>query len=196
MSLRFFNRGICLYGRSCEVRTLFYLLSSSYLVLVTCGAIAGSLSTWDPASLAVSLLIALLAWGLAAGLVATLSPRGERTHNRFPFVVVVVLCLGCVISVIATQWPVRVAFMLSRVHLNDLAKRIDSGYVLEQPQRAGLFWIQQAGRTRDGIVYLWTDPSPDGPRGFVRCSPSVAVKSFNTWIVVRLDQQWQLMFQD
>ncbi len=102
--------------------------------------------------------------------------------------------LAVIISVAATNWPLRVAYAMSRDGFDALAQQIRTGDNVSTPVRSGLFVVRQAELSRNGIVCLWTHPNPSGSTGFVQC-PRDHVP-FNLWSIVRLDDNWQFISED
>jgi hypothetical protein len=105
-----------------------------------------------------------------------------------------VVSLAIMISVAATQWPLRVTYALARNAFDAFAQRIRAGEQITTPARVGLFTIRHAELSRDGIVCLWTHPNSGGSNGFVQ-SPRDYV-FFNLWSSVALDDRWQFISED
>jgi hypothetical protein len=152
--------------------------------------------TYEPVKLGISGTLATIMWGLWAYWRQPASSPVPKHRNGYYAWISIALCLACMVSVIVTQWPVRLAFVVSRPSLECLAERIESGQVVVQPQRAGLFLIRSAGIRPGGVVYLWTDPDPGAPIGFVRCSRDQLQTCVNTWFSISMSEEWQLVFAD
>jgi hypothetical protein len=168
------------------------------------------MARWFPVVLAMA-VVALSAAGardVAAGfvaLVATLfillvSPllawrRDWRTKGfHRPAVSVAALSIGLMISVVATSWPLHVAFLASRREFDIFARRLESGYVMQRPERVGRFIVNTA-EIRDGHPCLWLGVDPAGFDGFVRIPPH-APGAFNIWTYLRLDDDWAFISED
>jgi hypothetical protein len=105
-----------------------------------------------------------------------------------------VLALAVIISVVATQWPLRAGYAWSRSSLDAVAQRVRSGENIATPVRAGFFKIRRAEVSRSCIVCLWTRPRPGGSTGFVQTRGEVM--PFNLWSMVGLDDRWQFISED
>jgi hypothetical protein len=99
-----------------------------------------------------------------------------------------------VLLVIAwTQFPFRLAFSLSESALGEIASQIRAGERVSLPKRAGLFTVRAAGQKDDGSIYLWTDPDPAGPAGFVF---HYTGGGYNLWSKLRLKEDWYFISED
>jgi len=158
-------------------------------------AAAGVLdSATDGEQLGVVLLAIVLS--VAAIVVGSLLV-GYRLHTQrrvLPAFVASIVSLAVIISVVATRWPLRVAYALSRSSFNTLAHHVRNGERVATPVRAGLFTIRHAELSHHGIVCLWTQPHPGGSTGFVECGRDYV--PFNLWSIVRLDDRWQFISED
>jgi hypothetical protein len=125
--------------------------------------------------------------------VAVGSRRSARQHLR-PALIGPVLSLTVIISVAATNWPLRTTYAFSRNAFDTIAERLRAGEPITSPIRAGLFSIEQAELSRDGVVCLWTELQPGGNTGFVQCRRDHV--PFNLWSIVRLDDRWQFISED
>jgi hypothetical protein len=103
-------------------------------------------------------------------------------------------CLVVIASVAVWQWPLRVSYRCSSERFEALARRVKSGENLHTPQRAGLFTIQKAELSHNGIVCLWIEPNAGGSTGFVQCRRDYV--PFNLWSLVKLDDRWQFITED
>jgi hypothetical protein len=86
-------------------------------------------------------------------------------------------------------------YAASRPSLEKLAAEVQAGHSLNLPVRLGLNTIKSAEISRNGIVCLWTEPSPGGSMGFVHCDPEKA-ESLNLFGKLRLDDGWQFVQED
>ena len=122
---------------------------------------------------------------------------GYRRHTQrrvLPALVAPILSLTVITSVAATHWPLRVAYAWSRESFDAVAQRVRSGEHITTPLRAGLFIIQRAELSQQGIVCLWTHSNSSGSTGFVQCRRDYV--PFNLWSMVRLDDRWQFISED
>jgi hypothetical protein len=62
------------------------------------------------------------------------------------------------VSALALNWPLRVAFLLSRPALEQLASEVQAGKTLHFPRKAGYFTIHSAGteQTYPDVFYMRT----------------------------------------
>ncbi len=101
------------------------------------------------------------------------------------------ICWAIIFSVALTNWPVRLAFVLSRSALEQLADRVERGGKMgRQAERAGFFHVARTERTLSGSVCLWLD----GETGFVRFAPRVSNQNFemrNVWYGDVLSGTWE-----
>ena len=101
--------------------------------------------------------------------------------------------IGIFILIGLTHFPFRATFSLSESALCRLAMSVEADESLAVPRRVGLFTIREAGKKDDGSIYLWTDPNPSGPSGFVyRYTGS----GYNLWSELRLEDDWYFICED
>lgn len=129
----------------------------------------------------------------AVGSVLVLRRRRAQCSIQFA-VTNALICVAIVISVAIWHWPLRACYGWSRSAFDSFAERVRAGERLRMPQRIGLFTIEKAEVSSDGIVCLWTMPDPAGSTGFVQCRQNYI--PFNLWSVVRLDDRWQFISED
>jgi hypothetical protein len=127
---------------------------------------------------------------LLASCIALLS---KARGHVFRHVGVYLASIGIFILIGLTHFPFRATFSLSEPALNRLAMSVEAGEPLALPHRVGLFTIREAGKKDDGSIYLWTDPSPSGPSGFVYHYNG---KGYNLWSELRLDDDWYFICED
>jgi hypothetical protein len=104
------------------------------------------------------------------------------------------LALFVVASVIFTDWPLRLSYVLSRPALQRLAQSVQEGQQPNGPVRIGLFVIRQAEVSRQGTICLWTEVDPSGNTGFVQCDAKNL--PLNLWSSIPLDEQWSFVAED
>ena len=108
-------------------------------------------------------------------------------------VLVYIAAIAILIIVAWTHFPFRLTFSFSKQALQILASRIRAGEHVSFPTRAGLFTVQHGGQRSDGSVYLWTNPHPSGPEGFVS---QYNGRSYNLWSELRLADDWHFICED
>ena len=110
-----------------------------------------------------------------------------------------VLSFCLVVSVVALNWPMRTAFILSRPALNQAAQQLLAGESMLTPQRMGVFRIvaaelmpQPDGSTQ--VPSLWTDIGSGGDHmGVVQSGADRP--PFIMWSAMRLDRDWQFIYR-
>ncbi len=143
----------------------------------------------------------ILGFGAArAGLVS----HCKATSNRwefFPWAIVLVMGFASP-TMILTNWPLRLAFLVSRPAFDRLADRVASGMVLRQPEWAGLYLVVgSAVDPATGNVGLVINPDPSGRSGFLRLGKDVTPEhrqgpfyNFNTDL--RMNTRWWYQDED
>ncbi|MEO1591699.1 MAG: hypothetical protein AAFU71_10455 [Cyanobacteria bacterium J06632_22] len=118
-----------------------------------------------------------------------------------------IIALFIVVSVVVFNWPMGIAFALSRPALNQVAQQLLAGESFSTPRRVGLFRIEAAelsgGMMGDQhIPALWTDwaepsdwmeGSSGDHMGFVQSGPGKP--PFVMWSHMRLDHDWQFVYR-
>ncbi len=98
------------------------------------------------------------------------------------------------VSVAVSNWPMRMAYGVSRPAFDQVASQIRNGDAPQTPCTIGLFRIQRAEVYYNNVVCLWTDDDSRGSTGFVQCGP--VDPPFNLWSHVPLDESWQFIAED
>lgn len=154
--------------------------------------IAASVFLMEPVGV---ILIGILACAVLLVLNCALVGFAHAKRRRiWPVMTGLAVSLACLFSVMATHWPLRMAYVLSRPAIERLGSEILKGESFSQPKRVGLFTIEKAEVNHSGIVCLWTREDPGGNSGFVQCGPERV--PFNLWSMVRLDGRWQWIAED
>jgi hypothetical protein len=137
------------------------------------------------------LLLIVSAVTAAAGIVvAALDPQRQRRWLNLGLY----LAAAAVVLVVArTHFPFRAAFSLTRGSLERLAQSVKDGDDIDLPRRAGIYTIRAVGKKGDGSVYLWRDPDPAGPGGFVR---GYTGAGYNIWSESSLGHNWHYIVED
>lgn len=104
------------------------------------------------------------------------------------------ICSCLIASVMFTQWPFRLAFLISQPSLERLSVIVEKGQTPSMPAWVGLFQIQKIERSPHGILCFWTHPCPSGSDGFVMTSP--AHVPFNLFDMTSLTSRWQFIMED
>ena len=143
--------------------------------------------------------LSLFFWGLIGVLpfiaLSAFTIFAGRKHGFTRLAVVMVAASVLVaISIVATQWPLRLAFRLSSGRFDAVASTIQNGNSVSTPFWIGPFKIKGAETNAHGIVCLWTDPTSGDHDGFVRTSPDFL--PFNLWSSIRLTDKWQYITED
>jgi hypothetical protein len=169
-------RRLCIVGQGLSVLALVWLSATATekVALVGCGCAACGV-----------IVVLAITWLRCA------DARGERL---WPALSGAAVALAVVATVIATAWPLRLAYALSRPALQRLAVAVQAGQRPPADVRAGLFVIKQAELSRQGVVCLWTDLDPVGRTGFVQCRADSLPE--NRWSSIQLDEQWHLVSED
>ena len=136
---------------------------------------------------------------LAALTTALMVIPALRSQKRFRRQAAVSLVM--VVSIIAFNWPLRIAYAFSRPAFNQVAEQVMTGETIETPRRIGLFRVERIdapGPAANGIDHhglrLWTGVHPNGNTGFVKANPDTL--RFNLWSHFRFDDTWQFIAED
>ena len=117
-----------------------------------------------------------------------------RSAAKFGFKIAIV-CLVVFVSVPVTNWPLRLAFKLSRTSFDKIASALQGGKTFPEAVQVGLFRIKRAEVYKlNGRICLWTDLDPAGKTGFTK-SPINDVP-FNLWSIIELNEDWQFISED
>jgi hypothetical protein len=103
------------------------------------------------------------------------------------------------LTMLPTQWPLRLAFLASRPSLERLADRVGAGNPVTTPEWAGAFRI--VGSDVDpatGGVGLVTNPDANGRSGFERRGPTPPGNGpfYNLFFDVQLTEKWRYVQED
>jgi hypothetical protein len=99
------------------------------------------------------------------------------------------------LSMLITSWPFRLAFLVSRPALENVADRVAAGQAVTGPEWAGLFRVVgSAVDSASGNVGLITDQDPAGRSGFVR--GRTGGPFFNLNIYLPLCDEWTYQCED
>ena len=104
------------------------------------------------------------------------------------------LAIGLLVSIAATNWPLRIAYAASSSSFNRVAQQIRSGQTISTPCMIGLFRISNAELHYNDTICFWTDCDPSGKTGFVQCGPDNP--PFHLWSHTTLSDSWQFISED
>ncbi|QEH34632.1 hypothetical protein OJF2_31730 [Aquisphaera giovannonii] len=119
---------------------------------------------------------------------------GGQGRVRWTRAAIVACACGLAFSMIATHWPLRLAFGLSSPALNRLADRVEAGGAIAPGERAGLYRVfGTTALTGDTAIII--DPDPGGISAFVR-RPGPARGSSRDWLDDGPGGRWWFLDQD
>ena len=102
--------------------------------------------------------------------------------------------LAICFSTWTSNWPVKARFSFSHAQLESLAIDIENGNSVNVPVWAGSYRIERIDIRETGAICLWTDLSPSGNSGIVRCSELEL--DFNIWSHIPLEHNWHFIAED
>ena len=145
----------------------------------------------------------ILGFGTSWSAAAT---RREAVRRRSPLLAwpLVIVLAALPLTMLFTQWPFRLAFLVSKPALDRLADRVAAGHAPPRSVRAGLFMVvKSVVDPTTGNVGLITDPDPSGRSGFVRVSPirstppgRVSGPFYNLYGDLQMDEGWRYQNED
>lgn len=161
-------------------------------------AVGASAMAWQRVLVWLMVGAAVYAWLLASLLgmkfrAAHPAAGPWQTSLRRLLLNVTVVCI--VLSVLTTDWPLKLRFTLSRPEIDALADRVQSGQNVALPCYAGLFWVRGAEANRAGQPCLWTRLEPGGNTGLVRCRANTQ-PALNLASSLVLGDGWYLVAED
>lgn len=146
------------------------------------------------------ILPVVLGYGAAWVVAATGSDAAPR-RSRLLAWSLVLAPVTLPVSMMATAWPLQIAFLAARPAFDRLADRIAAGEQLARPEWAGVFRVTRADfNVSSGEVRLMIDADPLGNTGFLRLAtpvPSLGVRP-NVVVTFRLsrDDRWWYVEED
>ena len=146
-------------------------------------AVAISLRPLEPFLLAFFCVILALSIGPFLAITET------RSHLNLG-----ILTVGVLVSIAATNWPLRIAYASSVSSFERAALQIRNGQEISTPCMVGAFRIAKAEIYFNDVICFWTDCDPSGQTGFVQCGPNDP--PFNLWSHIRLNDSWQFISED
>ena len=164
------------------------------MALATCVLVGMSVAAIEPLTfLLCGILLIAVAGGMTVLLAVLLSGKKRNQRNRKEWMAIGISVILCV-SILISEWPLRIAYMLSRSAMEQAAANLKAGEPWNGPQRLGVIYVRQAELNARGTVCFWTDLDPSGRTGFVQCPAPKA--EFNLWSRISLDGGWQLISED
>lgn len=112
--------------------------------------------------------------------------KNIKTITLITFILISVICT------IFFNWHAQLFFPSLVQEAEKIAMQIKNGETIETPFYLGVYKIKEVG-IRKNTVYLWTDPDPSGPTGFVQHPEGVG---FNLWSATNVDDNWAYIKED
>lgn len=160
------------------------------LVVLALWSVGASAMAVDPEVLLVVGAIGLAAWSAEGWYILATHPDPPiQTPRRAALTIAL---LAAVVTTPFTHWPLRVAFLVARPALADLADRSGAG-IPRAREWAGPFWIVTV-RESEGAMCLWTKFDGYSASGFVRRGEEGSHPDLDACTVVRLDDRWSAVF--
>jgi hypothetical protein len=172
------------------------LLRTLPLILATFVVIGMSLLAYESLTMVLGgfllVMMATLAT-LLADICSGKSVFSRRKWSRKSWQLVGIYLAVC-LSVWMTDWPLRIAFALSRPTLERAAQELKVGKPVPSPRFIGLFYIWRAELNGKGQPCFWTALDSTGPAGFVLAP--FGDPHYNLWSKVTLSNDWYLIKED
>lgn len=105
-----------------------------------------------------------------------------------------IAAIAICVSVWTSNWPVKVRFLFSQAQFDALASDVENGNAVNVPVWAGSYRIRKVEVRKTGAICFWTDLSPSGYSGVVRCSENKM--DFNIWSHIHIVDDWRLISED
>jgi hypothetical protein len=153
------------------------------------------------------LIVALFGSPLCVGFgVAWADSNSNRAPREFGSMIgswlLATLSVIVPVTMFFTDWPLRLAFLISSPALNQLADRVAAGYEVVEPEHAGLYRIVASERQPEsGSVALIVAEDFTGDTGFMRLganwmNSNLPPLLLNPFFDVRLNRRWVFMVED
>ncbi len=131
----------------------------------------------------------------AAWAVASTRPAAARRKSRLLAWSLVLALVALPVSMVATEWPMWIAFLASRPALDRLADRIAASEVFNRPEWAGAYRVVGADRDpANGDIRLTIDAGSSGNTRFVRVQSPTSTPGSRPQIVslypLSVDGRW------
>ncbi len=161
------------------------------LVVLAVWTVGASAIAVDPAMVLLISAGGLLAWCGEGWYILATHPE-PPIHPLGPRAFTIVLIVA-IISTAALDWPLRLAFLLSRPALDAVADGARSGDTTADHQRVGLFVIDSV-RPGEDVICLWTEIDGYSNTGLVRRHEGREHPDLHACSVIRLDDRWNAVF--
>ena len=124
-------------------------------------------------------------------------PTKWQTRIKMPHnAITVTVSLALIVSVAATEWPLRLSYAYAKPGLNALASKVEKNQKIDLPVQLGLIRIVKVDISPSEVVCLWTDLNPGGRTGFVKTRSEYVESQFNIWWTRSMDNDWQFISED
>lgn len=105
-----------------------------------------------------------------------------------------IAAIAICVSVWSSNWPIKARFSFSRAQFEALASDVENGDSVSVPIWVGSYRIRKIQLRKSGAVCFWTDLSPSGHSGIVRCPEDKM--DFNIWSHFPIDDDWRFIAVD
>ena len=105
-----------------------------------------------------------------------------------------ITAIAICISIWTSNWPVKARFWFSHAQLEAIANDVQSGNSVSVPVWVGSYRIKKIQIKKSGAICFWTDLSPGGYTGIVRCPEQKM--DFNIWSHIPLADDWRFIAED
>lgn len=135
------------------------------------------------AAAAVSLSYAELphSWGLP--------PQTESPRAKLLTKIIIGVSIAVTVTTCATQWPLHLAYRISKASLNTLAQSIRTGTPVKTPYTAGLFTVVETDIV-GSKVFLYLDKDKGEPLVFIQGTTNDISSQVGDHGVIVLDKNW------
>ena len=189
-SLALWGFGIASVAINCSLAGLsIYAFNMSRMIGMALGSLCG--------------VPLILGFGTAWSAAAT---RREIVRRRSPLLAwpLVIVLSARPLTMVFTDWPLRLAFLASKPALDRLADRVAAGHAPGRPVRTGLFMVVKSKvDPTTGNVGLVSDSDSSGRSGFVRVSPTsstspgrVSGPFYNLNVDLQMGESWRYQNED
>ncbi len=94
------------------------------------------------------------------------------------------------------DWPMRAAFAVQHERMEELAARVERGYVPTAPVHLGFYTVTRTEVDGDGVVCLWVSAHGSPDCAFAKCKASDVQKHFPSLVAqVTFSTDWRFVEQ-